>query len=102
MLHNVYFWLKADTSPSDRLYFEAELKRLLLIDEIEWGMTGRPAPTAERPQTDHSFDYSLHLRFKSRELHDHYQSEAHAAHQRFITECRPFFDQVKVYDSESL
>lgn len=102
MLHNVYFWLKADTTPADRLYFESELKRLLRIDEIEWGMVGTPAKTAERPQTDHSFDYSLHLKFKSLEGHDFYQSKEHEAHQRFVRDCAVFFEQVKVFDSEPM
>lgn len=101
MLHNVYFWLKADTSAEDRAYFESEL---ILIKEIPYlvhGFVGKPAPTEERPVTDHSFDYSLCLHFKNMEDHEHYQKGCEH-HERFVQNCRRFFERVVVYDTSPI
>jgi hypothetical protein len=101
MLHNVYFWLKPDLAPADRQLFEKELAKIAALDYLAYGFAGKPASTEERPVTDHSFSYSLVLRFKSMKDHDFYQSEC-PAHQRFIESCKTLWIKVLVYDSESL
>lgn len=98
MLHNVYFWLRKDLTAEQRATFEAELLNVTRIPYLARGVCGKPAPTEERPVTDHSFDYSLHLQFKNMADHEHYQSGCED-HARFVKICKPFFDRVIVYDT---
>jgi hypothetical protein len=101
MLHTVYFWLKPETTPEQRALFEAELNLVPKIGYLASGFVGKPAATAPRPVTDHSFDYCLSLRFKSMEDHDFYQTDC-PDHQRFVDTCKPFFGKVIVYDATEL
>ena len=101
MLHNVYFWLKPDLDPADLQVFESELAKIAALDYLAFGFAGKPAATEPRPVTDHSFGYTLALRFKTLADHDFYQSEC-PAHKRFIETCRDFWSRVVVYDSDSL
>ena len=101
MTHQVFFWLKSSISNEERAFFEAELKRLPQISYLQAGQVGRPAPTPARPVTDHSFDYCLHLEFKSMADHDFYQ-EGCPDHKRFVDNCKAFFERVIVYDSQTL
>jgi hypothetical protein len=101
MLHNVYFWLKKDLSQEQRTTFENELIKLKEIPYLVHGFVGKPAPTPERPVTDHSFDYSLLLHFKNLEDHDHYQTDCEH-HSRFVQICKPFFERVVVYDTSPI
>jgi hypothetical protein len=98
MLHNVYFWLKKDLTADQLATFEAELLKVTQIPYLANGAYGKPAPTEERPVTDHSFSYSLHLQFKTMADHDHYQKGCEH-HERFVKICKPFFDKVIVYDT---
>jgi len=101
MLHTVFFWLKPETTPEQRAFFEAELKLLPQISYLASGFVGKPAPTQERSVTDHSFDYSLSLQFKTMADHDFYQTDC-KDHQRFVDACKPLFAKVIVYDSEAI
>lgn len=101
MLHTVFFWLKPETTPEQRDFFESELKLLPQISYLESGFVGKPAPTQERPVTDHSFDYSLSLQFKTMADHDFYQTDC-KDHERFVDACKPLFSKVIVYDSEAI
>jgi hypothetical protein len=97
MIHNVYFWLKQDITPEQRETFEHELIKLTEIPYLIHGFVGKPAPTEERPVTDHSFDYSSTLHFKNFEDHEFYQKGCER-HEHFVSVCKPFFDRVIVYD----
>ncbi|MBV6501303.1 MAG: hypothetical protein CJBNEKGG_03813 [Prosthecobacter sp.] len=101
MIHNVYFWLKKPLSAEQRALFETELKLLPKIGYLASGAVGRPAATAPRPVTDHSFDYSLSLTFKTMKDHEFYQNGC-PDHQRFVDTCKPLFERVVVYDTEEL
>ncbi|HRJ07407.1 MAG TPA: Dabb family protein [Prosthecobacter sp.] len=101
MQHNVYFWLKSGMTGDQVRVFETELAALTRISYLESGFCGKPAPTEARPVTDHSFSYSLSLRFKSMADHDFYQKGC-PDHQRFVDTCKPFFEKVVVYDSQPL
>jgi hypothetical protein len=101
MLHNVYFWLKKDLTSEQRATFESEVGMLTKIPYLAHGFAGKPAATEKRPVTDHSFDYSLHLRFKNMADHEHYQKGCEH-HARFVKTCKPFFDRVIVYDTAPL
>lgn len=98
MNHNVYFWLKKDLSAEQIATFEAELSKLPKMGYIASGTVGKPAPTEERPATDHSFSYTLTLSFKTLADHDFYQRDC-PDHKHFVETCKPFFDRVVVYDS---
>ena len=97
MIHSVYFWLKEEAQ-AKRQEFEAALHELVTISEIKEARFGRPAGTAERPVTDHSFDYSLILTFASQADHDVYQD--HADHHAFVDRCQDMWAKAVVYDSE--
>ncbi len=101
MLHNVYFWLKPGLSAEQIRLFEEELVALTRIAYLESGFCGQPAPTEPRPVTDHSFSYSLSLKFKTMADHDFYQKGC-PDHQRFVDTCKVFFERVAVYDSQAL
>ncbi len=101
MIHAVYFWLKKDLPAEQRAIFESELVRLKEITCLVHGFVGKPAPTEERPVTDHSFDYSLTLHFKNLEDHDHYQKKCEQ-HLRFVNTCKTFWEKVLVYDTSPL
>jgi hypothetical protein len=98
MIHNVYFWLKKDLAAEQVDTLEKELCELLTIDYLEHGFIGKPAPTEERPVTDHSFSYSLTLHFKNMQDHDFYQKEC-PKHLHFVATCKTFWERVVVYDS---
>lgn len=98
IIHNVYFWLRKDLTSQERATFEAELLKLAQIPYLAHASIGKPAPTEARPVTDHSFDYTSSLHFKTMEDHEHYQNGCeHHAH--FVQVCKPFFDRVVVYDN---
>jgi len=101
MIHNVYFWLKQDLSAEQVDIFENELINLKTIDYLEHGFVGKPAPTEERPVTDHSFSYSLTLHFKNMADHEFYQKDC-PKHKRFVDICKPFFERVIVYDNSPI
>jgi hypothetical protein len=101
LIHNVYFWLKKDLSPEQRSLFEAELRKLAQIPYLASATVGTPAPTEERPVTDHSFDYTSSLHFKTMADHEHYQAGCEH-HSRFVELCRPMFERVIVYDYSPL
>lgn len=98
MIHNVYFWLKEEAK-EQRAEFEDALRELVKIAEIKVAHWGTPASTAERPVTDHSFDYSLVLSFETQEKHDIYQD--HPDHHVFVNQCKSLWEKVVVYDIEA-
>jgi len=88
-------------SADERVLFEAELKLLPQIGYVARGFVGKPAATTERPVTDHSFDFSLMLEFRTMAEHEFYQADCQD-HKRFVDTCKAFFDRVIVYDSDVL
>lgn len=101
MVHNVYFWLKKEVTSEQRTQFEQEILKLTQIPYLDSGFASKPADTPERPVTDHSFDYSISLRFKSLKDHDFYQDGCEQ-HAYFVTNCRQWFERVVVYDNTPL
>lgn len=98
MEHHVYFWLKEDRrNPADQSTFEEGLRALCLSPCIASAHWGRPAKTAERPVTDHSFDYAISLKFDSMEQHDRYQ-ENDEVHDHFIVSFKDWWERVMVMD----
>jgi hypothetical protein len=101
LIHTVFFWLRKDLTPPERALFDSEVRRLAQIPYLEPGYVGTPAPTERRPVTDHSFDYSASLHFKSIEDHDFYQANC-PDHTRFVAACKPLWERVVIYDTSPL
>jgi hypothetical protein len=101
IIHNVFFWLRKDLTSAERSLFDSEVRRLAQIAYLERGYVGTPAPTDHRPVTDHSFNYSALLHFKSLEDHDFYQAKCEE-HSRFVTTCKPLWERVVIYDTTPL
>lgn len=101
IIHSVFFWLRKNLTSAERAMFDSEVRRLAEISYLERGYVGTPAPTQERPVTDHSFDYSACLCFKSMEDHDFYQGECEE-HTRFVKVCKPLWERVVIYDTAPL
>ncbi|NQT25661.1 Dabb family protein [candidate division KSB1 bacterium] len=97
-IHNVYFWLKADVTDSEKKEFESGLTELIkmpLISEAYWGV---PAGV-DREVVDGSFDYTLTMFFETREKHDVYQVDPE--HKKFIDQYSHLWDNVKVLDTKA-
>jgi stress responsive alpha/beta barrel protein len=101
LIHNVYFWLRKDLTPPEHALFDSEVRRLAQIPYLERVYVGAPAPTEHRPVTDHSFDYSASLHFKSIEDHDFYQANC-PDHTRFVAACKPLWERIVIYDTSPL
>jgi hypothetical protein len=98
MEHHVYFWLKEGRqSEGDLEIFEAGLKTLCGSPNIATSYWAKPAATADRPVTDHSWSYAISLKFSSMEDHDNYQ-EGDPVHDEFITGFKDWWAKVLVMD----
>jgi len=97
LVHTVYFWLKADTSPEQRKTFEAALVSLGKVKSIDKYYWGKPAPTPQRDVVDHSYDYAINVFFKS--LEDEASYAVDPDHDKFRIEFGPMFEKVIVYDN---
>jgi hypothetical protein len=95
-IHAVYFWLRDDLSKADRKKFDAGLRSLRSIEQVEEGFIGRPAPT-DRPVIERGYTRSLVLVFANERAHDAYQT--HRVHDRFREDCAGFWTTLKIYDS---
>lgn len=98
MLHSVYFWLDPALTAAQHEEFRGGLRDLCSIDVVAKGRMGKPAATASRAVTDHSFDHSLFLEFQSVEFHNAYQ--IHPDHDKFVQRFASWFRTVRVYDTE--
>ena len=97
MEHHVYFWLTADRdNPADRAAFEQGLADLLKLGSVAGGCWATPAPTPERPVTDHSWHYALSMKFDSVENHDAYQVDPD--HDVFVDRFKTWWQKVEVRD----
>jgi len=98
LIHNVYFWYKADADPAEILDFENELKKLGKIKSIQNYYLGKPAKTAVRGPVDHTYNIAINVIFKTIEDHDAYQVDP--IHLAFIEKCKHLWEKVVVYDNE--
>lgn len=101
MEHHVYFWLKEERrNEEDLAKFEAGMEALAQSPTLAGGSWGKPAGTAERPVTDHSWDYGLSFRFATMEDHVAYQSDD-PHHMAFVDEFKDWWEKVLVMDLET-
>lgn len=97
LVHSVFFWLKPDLDDSQRADFRVELEKLQGIQAAEAVYVGVPAPTAERPVIDTSYDYCLTVLVKDVAAHDAYQVDP--LHAAFIEGNKHRFERVQIYDA---
>lgn len=95
--HHVLFWLKADTTETQKANFRKGLDSLEHIEVVQYFHIGTPAPI-ERAVVDTTYTFSLVLFFEDLAGHDVYQS--HPIHQAFLDEFRILFEKVIIYDAE--
>ncbi|CAL1521022.1 Dabb family protein [Chitinophaga sp. MM2321] len=98
-VHVVNFYLKPGLSQEDVLRFEAGVSSLHTIDEIKIFNVGKPAIT-DRPVIDKSYSYCLLCVFNDITAHDIYQ--VHPVHLHFIETCKQYWDNVVIFDSETI
>ncbi len=100
MEHHVYFWIKEERkNEADLATFEEGMTKLTESATLEGGRWGKPAPTEERPVTDHSWDYGLSFRFATMEDHNTYQGgDPH--HAEFVETFKDWWEKVLVMDLE--
>ena len=96
--HNVYFYLKDSINAEDKREFEKGLSKLLSIDVIHKAEVGITAATKSREVTDHEFEYSIFVWFKTMKDYEVYAD--HPDHLQFIETYKHLWNQVKVYDSK--
>lgn len=96
LVHHVLFWLKADTTDSQKQDFRKGLESLENIETVKTFHIGTPAPI-ERAVVDTTYTFSLTLFFEDLAGHDVYQ--VHHIHQAFLDQFRTLFDKVVIYDA---
>jgi len=97
LTHHVLFWLKPETTESQKQDFRKGLESLQRIETIEAIYIGTPAPI-DRPVVDITYAFSLMIVFKDLAAHNIYQ--VHGIHQAFLETFRSLFEKVIIYDSE--
>ena len=97
-VHHVFFWMN-DLSEDEFKAFETGVKTLPMIELVKFGDVGMPGGT-DRPVIEKSYSYSLLLVFENKSAHDEYQ--IHPIHKKFIDDCSHLWNQVLIYDSESI
>lgn len=98
MEHHVYFWLREERQDEEsRSIFEAGLDALCQSVHINRYNWAKPAATAKRPVTDHSWSYAISLEFKTMADHDAYQ-DGDPVHDQFIADFKEWWAKVQVMD----
>ncbi|NND35433.1 MAG: Dabb family protein [Saprospiraceae bacterium] len=94
-IHTVFFWMKDDVTPEDRVKFHQGVAELTKCKTILNSFIGPPAGTP-REVVDNTYEYALLLFFKSKEDHDLYQKDPD--HDLFIERYKHLWARVQVYD----
>ncbi len=98
LAHMVYFTLKDKSPASVERQLAACRKYLTDHPGTVLFALGTRTPDLSREVNDQEFDVGLHVVFESRAAHDQYQ--VHPRHVQFIAESKPFWSQVRVFDSD--
>lgn len=97
LAHMVYFTLK-DRSPEARDRLVASCYKYLTDHPgTVYFSAGTLVPDLTREVNDRAFDVALHVVFENRAAHDLYQQADR--HVQFVTENKPTWDRVRVFDS---
>lgn len=98
-VHVVNFYLKKGLSEAERAQFLAGVKTLGTIETVRTFNIGAPADT-DRPVIDKSYDYCLLTTFDDVAGHDFYQEVP--IHLKFIDDCKHLWENVVIFDSETV
>ncbi len=98
LAHSVFFALHDRTEPAVQKMLDACRKYLSSHPGIVYFACGTPNSKLTRPVNDRDFDVALHIVFDSLEAHDAYQDAP--AHQVFISENKPNWKLVRVFDAD--
>jgi hypothetical protein len=97
LAHNVFFKLK-DASDANVEALVAACKQYLNVQPgIVFFAAGPICKELNRDVNDQNWDVGLHIVFDSKESHDNYQDDP--IHVRFVTENKPTWAGVRVFDS---
>ncbi|WP_447642692.1 MULTISPECIES: Dabb family protein [Chitinophagaceae] len=96
IIHHVFFWLKNNSSESDKQELITGLKTLDTIPQVKKLLIGTPAATGNRDVVDSTFHVSELIYFDSVEDQDAYQ--IHPAHLAFVAQYGHLWEKVVVYD----
>jgi hypothetical protein len=97
LVHNVFFSLEDRSTEAKNKLLQACRKYLTEHPGIVFFACGVLAEELKREVNDRDFDVGLHVVFKDKAAHDHYQLSA--AHHRVIAENRANWKKVRVFDS---
>ncbi len=97
LAHNVYFSLNDRSEAARARLVEACRKYLPSHPGIVLFACGTLVPDLAREVNDRDFDVALHVVFRDRAAHDHYQTTP--AHMQFIAENKDNWRRVRVFDS---
>lgn len=96
LTHHVLFWLKSETTETQKQAFRKGLESLKGVESVEQLFIGTPAPIS-RAVVDTTYTFSLNIIFKDLAAHDTYQ--VHTLHKAFLEEFRQYFEKVVIYDA---
>jgi Stress responsive A/B Barrel Domain len=98
LAHNVFFSL-IDPSESAVQKLLGDCRKFLSKQPgILFFACGTPNQQLTRPVNDRDFDVALHIVFESQETHDAYQDAP--SHHQFISENKPTWKLVRVFDAD--
>lgn len=98
LVHAVYFWLKPELTPAQRVDFRRGLDSLAGISTAEKIYVGAPAKTPKRPVIDDSYSMALIVVCKDIAAQEAYQIDP--VHLKFVDQFKTFWTRVQIYDSE--
>jgi Stress responsive A/B Barrel Domain len=98
LAHSVFFSLHDRSKPAVDQMLSACRKYLSGHPGTLFFACGTPNQELDREVNDRDFDVALHIVFESKADHDTYQEAPH--HQRFISENKAGWRQVRVFDAD--
>ncbi len=98
LAHSVFFSLHDRSPAAIQKMTDACRKYLKGHPGTLYFACGTLNPDLSRPVNDRDFDVALHVIFDSKKAHDDYQESA--IHVQFITENKPNWRLVRVFDAD--
>ena len=97
LVHHVFFWLKNPDSKEDLAKLIAGIRTLAQIETVRGIHVGVPASTEKREVVESTYSASELLYFDNVEGQAAYQN--HPLHLKFVADCSPLWERVRVFDS---
>lgn len=96
--HAVHFWLRDGVDEAEKQKVIEGVKSLGNSTNMTSARVAIPAGT-DREVVDNSWDIQLIATFEDKDAHDRYQSADDPVHQAFISNFKPYWTKVVIYDS---